>query len=178
MICIFNIVFFVYLWGINGWLLGYLIKGKGIYLEYVGWLLLMLFIVMLLGEIIGVWLFDYVDRCVVVCFIFLVGVGIGLVVVMYFIMLLLVIVVMSFSIFMWGIGVLNIFVLLVKVIYLWVSVMVGGIFNGLGNFVGVLLLVVMGVFIVFIYSMDFGLIFLVVMVVVGCVLLLLLLRCY
>ena len=31
MICIFNIAFLTYLWGINGWLPGYLIKGKGIH---------------------------------------------------------------------------------------------------------------------------------------------------
>ena len=35
-ICIFNIAFLTYLWGINGWLPGYLIKGKGIHLEHAG----------------------------------------------------------------------------------------------------------------------------------------------
>ncbi len=39
--------------GINGWLPGYLIKGKGIHLEHAGWLSSMPFIAMLLGEIIG-----------------------------------------------------------------------------------------------------------------------------
>lgn len=53
MICIFNIAFLAYLWGINGWLPGYLIKGKGIHLEHAGWLSSMPFIAMLLGEIIG-----------------------------------------------------------------------------------------------------------------------------
>ena len=62
MICIFNIAFLAYLWGINGWLPGYLIKGKGIHLEHAGWLSSMPFIAMLLGEIIGAWLSDRVDR--------------------------------------------------------------------------------------------------------------------
>lgn len=52
-ICIFNIAFLAYLWGINGWLPGYLIKGKGIHLEHAGWLSSMPFIAMLLGEMIG-----------------------------------------------------------------------------------------------------------------------------
>ena len=69
MICIFNIAFLAYLWGINGWLPGYLIKGKGIHLEHVGWLSSMPFIAMLLGEIIGAWLSDRVDRRAAACFI-------------------------------------------------------------------------------------------------------------
>jgi sugar phosphate permease len=58
MICIFNIAFLTYLWGINGWLPGYLIKGKGIHLEHAGWLSSMPFIAMLAGEVIGAWLSD------------------------------------------------------------------------------------------------------------------------
>lgn len=57
-ICIFNIAFLTYLWGINGWLPGYLIKGKGIHLEHAGWLSSMPFIAMLAGEVIGAWLSD------------------------------------------------------------------------------------------------------------------------
>ncbi|SQC45300.1 MFS transporter permease [Klebsiella pneumoniae] len=78
MICIFNIAFLAYLWGINGWLPGYLIKGKGIHLEHAGWLSSMPFIAMLLGEIIGAWLSDRVDRRAAACFISLAGAGIGL----------------------------------------------------------------------------------------------------
>lgn len=35
-ICLFNIAFLVYLWGMNGWLPSYLIKGKSINLEHAG----------------------------------------------------------------------------------------------------------------------------------------------
>ncbi len=63
--------------GINGWLPGYLIKGKGIHLEHAGWLSSMPFIAMLLGEIIGAWLSDHVDRRAAACFISLAGAGIG-----------------------------------------------------------------------------------------------------
>lgn len=50
LICIFNIAFLTYLWGINGWLPGYLINGKGIHLEHAGWMSSMPFIAMLLGK--------------------------------------------------------------------------------------------------------------------------------
>ncbi|MDT0131015.1 MFS transporter, partial [Acinetobacter baumannii] len=86
-----------YLWGINGWLPGYLIKGKGIHLEHAGWLSSMPFIAMLLGEIIGAWLSDRVDRRAAACFISLAGAGIGLAAVMHFTTPLPVIAAMSFS---------------------------------------------------------------------------------
>ncbi|VTP66627.1 L-galactonate transporter [Serratia rubidaea] len=38
MICLFNIAFLTYLWGMNGWLPSYLIEGKGIHLEHAGYL--------------------------------------------------------------------------------------------------------------------------------------------
>ncbi len=103
-----------YLWGINGWLPGYLIKGKGIHLEHAGWLSSMPFIAMLLGEIIGAWLSDRVDRRAAACFISLAGAGIGLAAVMHFTTPLPVIAAMSFSTFMWGTGAPNIFALLAK----------------------------------------------------------------
>lgn len=102
MICIFNIAFLAYLWGINGWLPGYLIKGKGIHLEHAGWLSSMPFIAMLLGEIIGAWLSDRVDKRAAACFISLAGAGIGLAAVLHFTTPLPVIAAMSFSTFMWG----------------------------------------------------------------------------
>ena len=178
MICIFNIAFLAYLWGINGWLPGYLIKGKGIHLEHAGWLSSMPFIAMLLGEIIGAWLSDRVDKRAAACFISLAGAGIGLAAVMHFTTPLPVIAAMSFSTFMWGTGAPNIFALLAKATHPRVSATAGGIFNGLGNFAGALSPAVMGALIAFTHSMDSGLIFLVVMAAVGCVLLLPLLRRY
>lgn len=53
MICLFNIAFLTYLWGMNGWLPSYLIKGKGIHLEHAGYLSSLPFIAMLLGEVLG-----------------------------------------------------------------------------------------------------------------------------
>ncbi|MDW7564152.1 MFS transporter, partial [Klebsiella pneumoniae] len=72
-ICIFNIAFLTYLWGINGWLPGYLIKGKGIHLEHAGWLSSMPFITTLTGEVIGAWLSDRVDKRTAACCISMVG---------------------------------------------------------------------------------------------------------
>lgn len=61
MICLFNIAFLTYLWGMNGWLPSYLIKGKGIHLEHAGYLSSLPFIAMLLGEVLGAWLSDKLD---------------------------------------------------------------------------------------------------------------------
>ena len=177
-ICIFNIAFLTYLWGINGWLPGYLIKGKGIHLEHAGWLSSMPFIAMLAGEVIGAWLSDRVDKRAAACFISMAGAAVGLAAVMHLDTPLAVIAAMSFSTFMWGTGAPNIFALLAKATHPRVSATAGGIFNGLGNFAGALSPAVMGALIAFTHSMDSGLIFLAVMAAVGCVLLLPLLRRY
>ncbi|HCM9226044.1 MFS transporter [Enterobacter bugandensis] len=177
-ICIFNIAFLTYLWGINGWLPGYLIKGKGIHLEHAGWLSSMPFIAMLAGEVIGAWLSDRVDKRAAACFISMAGAAVGLAAVMHLDTPLAIIAAMSFSTFMWGTGAPNIFALLAKATHPRVSATAGGIFNGLGNFAGALSPAVMGALIAFTHSMDSGLIFLAVMAAVGCVLLLPLLRRY
>lgn len=178
LICIFNIAFLTYLWGINGWLPGYLIKGKGIHLEHAGWLASMPFIAMLAGEVIGAWLSDRLDKRAAACFISMAGAAAGLTAVMQLDAPLAIIAAMSFSTFMWGTGAPNIFALLAKATHPRVSATAGGIFNGLGNFAGALSPAVMGALIAFTHSMDSGLIFLVVMAAVGCLLLLPLLRRY
>ena len=178
MVCVFNIAFLTYLWGINGWLPGYLIKGKGIHLEHAGWLSSMPFIAMLLGEILGAWLADRLDKRAAACFISMAGAAIGLVAVMQLNTPLTVIAAMSFSTFMWGIGAPNIFALLAKATHPRVSATAGGIFNGLGNFAGALSPAAMGALIAFTQSMDSGLMFLTIMAVLGCLLLLPLLTRY
>lgn len=178
MICIFNIAFLTYLWGINGWLPGYLIKGKGIHLEQAGWLSSMPFIAMLIGEVLGAWLSDRVNKRAAACFIALAGAALGLAAVMQLSTPLAVIAAMSFSTFMWGTGAPNIFALLAKATHPRVSATAGGIFNGLGNFAGALSPAVMGALIAFTQSMDSGLIFLTIMAALGCLLLLPLLTRY
>ncbi|NDJ56428.1 MFS transporter [Enterobacteriaceae bacterium 4M9] len=178
MICVFNIAFLTYLWGINGWLPGYLIKGKGIHLEHAGWLSSLPFIAMLLGEAIGAWLSDRVDRRALACFISMAGAAVGLALVLQLSGPLPTIAAMSFSTFMWGVGAPNIFALLAKATHPRVSATAGGVFNGLGNFAGALSPVVMGALIAFTNSMDSGLLFLVAIAALGCALLLPLLTRY
>ncbi|MBK4716825.1 MULTISPECIES: MFS transporter [Tenebrionibacter/Tenebrionicola group] len=178
MICVFNIAFLTYLWGINGWLPGYLIKGKGIHLEHAGWMSSLPFIAMLLGEAIGAWLSDRMDRRALACFISMAGAAAGLALVLNLSGPLPTIAAMSFSTFMWGVGAPNIFALLAKATRPGVSATAGGIFNGLGNFAGALSPVVMGALIAFTHSMDSGLLFLVAIAALGCALLLPLLTRY
>lgn len=178
LICIFNIAFLTYLWGINGWLPSYLIKGKGIHLEQVGYLSSLPFIAMLLGEGIGAYVSDRLDRRAMSCFISLLGASAGLVLVLYIEGTYQVIAAMAFSTFMWGIGAPNVFALLAKVTSARVSATAGGIFNGLGNFAGALAPVVMGMLIAASGNMDVGLLFLVIVAVTGCVVLLPLVKRY
>jgi predicted MFS family arabinose efflux permease len=178
MICLFNIAFLTYLWGMNGWLPSYLIEGKGIHLEHAGYLSSLPFIAMLLGEVVGAWLSDKMDRRALACFISLCGAGIGLGVVLYMQGTYSVIAAMSFSTFMWGAGAPNIFALLAKATSSRVSATAGGVFNGLGNFAGALAPVLMGALIAATGNMDNGLLFLVVMAFVGCAILLPLLNKY
>ncbi|KFK93916.1 MULTISPECIES: MFS transporter [unclassified Serratia (in: enterobacteria)] len=178
MICLFNIAFLTYLWGMNGWLPSYLIKGKGIHLEHAGYLSSLPFIAMLLGEVVGAWLSDKLDRRALACFISLCGAGLGLAVVLHLQGTYSVIAAMSFSTFMWGAGAPNIFALLAKATSSRVSATAGGIFNGLGNFSGALAPVVMGALIAATGNMDNGLLFLVVMALVGSTILLPLLKKY
>jgi len=70
------------------------------------------------------------------------------------------------------------FALLAKVTPSSVTATAGGIFNGLGNFAGALAPVLMGALIASTHSMDSGLLFLVVMAVLGCMLLLPMLKRY
>ncbi|KEY59247.1 putative sulfoacetate transporter SauU [Serratia sp. DD3] len=178
MICLFNIAFLTYLWGMNGWVPSYLIEGKGIHLEHAGYLSSLPFIAMLLGEVLGAWLSDKMDRRALACFISLFGAGLGLWVVLHLQGTYSVIAAMSFSTFMWGTGAPNIFALLAKATSSRVSATAGGIFNGLGNFAGALAPVLMGALIAASGNMDNGLLFLVVMALVGCVILLPLVKKY
>lgn len=178
MICLFNIAFLTYLWGMNGWLPSYLIEGKGIHLEHAGYLSSLPFIAMLLGEMLGAWISDRTDRRALSCFVSMAGAGVGLVVVLYAQSTGAVIAAMSLSMFMWGVGAPNIFALLAKATSARISATAGGIFNGLGNFAGALAPVAMGALIARSNNMDSGLIFLAVISVLGCLLLLPLVKRY
>ncbi|WP_426766229.1 MFS transporter [Erwinia aphidicola] len=178
LICLFNITYLTYLWGINGWLPSYLVEGRGIHLRDVGWLSSLPFIAMLAGEGLGSWLSDRADRRALACFISLGGAAIGLLAVLHLQQQGGVIAAMSFSTFMWGAGAPNIFALLAKATPPNVSAAAGGVFNGLGNFAGALAPLLMGAIIAESHSMDSGLLFLVVVAAAGCVLLLPILKRY
>lgn len=174
----FNIAFLVYLWGMNGWLPSYLIKGKSIHLEHAGILSSLPFIAMLFGEAIGAWLSDRYDRRALVCFISLLGAVLGLAGVLFLTGTYSIILMMAFSMFMWGAGAPNIFALLAKATQKQVSALAGGIFNGLGNLAGAAAPLAMGVLITVTHTMDSGLLFIVVIGLFGSLLLVPLLKKY
>lgn len=77
-------------------------QGKGIHLEHAGYLSSLPFIAMLLGEVLGAWLSDKLDRRALACFLSLCGAGLGLAVVLHLQGTYSVIAAMAFSTFMWA----------------------------------------------------------------------------
>ncbi|MGL4860405.1 MAG: MFS transporter [Enterobacteriaceae bacterium] len=178
LICLFNVAFLTYLWGMNSWLPSYLIKGKQIDIAAAGILTSLPFIGMLVGEILGAWLSDRSDRRAAICFCSLVGAAAGLALVLSLDTPSAVVFAMAFSMFMWGAGAPNVFALLGKATSQRVSATAGGIFNGFGNLAGALAPLVMGALIGISGSMDSGLMFLVIMALIGSLALLPLIRRY
>ena len=101
MICLFNIAFLTYL-GYERLVAELPDQGKGIHLEHAGYLSSLPFIAMLLGEVLGAWLSDKLDRRALACFLSLCGAGLGLAVVLHLQGTYSVIAAMAFSTFMWA----------------------------------------------------------------------------
>ena len=177
-VCLTNIAFLTYLWGINGWLPSYLIEGKGFDLRHHGWISSLPFIAMLFGEGLGAWISDRHDRRALVCLVSLAGAAAGLLAVLLSQQIGPLLAAMCVSTFMWGAGAPNIYALLAKTTPPEVSATASGVFNGLGNLAGALAPLLMGMLITATHSMDSGLMFLMVMALLGVVLLLPLLQRY
>ncbi len=177
--CLFNVAFLAYLWGLNSWLPTYLVQDKGIDLDQAGIFSALPFIAMLLGEVIGAVASDRFDRRALMCSIAMLGAGLGLALVLSiedsnWAM----IAAMSFSAAMWGVGAPNVFALLAKATPSDVSATAGGIFNGLGNFSGALVPVLIGALIVATGDMTAGLMLMMAMAFLGAMVLLPLVRRY
>lgn len=178
-ICLFNVAFLAYLWGINSWLPTYLVQDKGIDLDQAGIFSSLPFLAMLMGEVLGAIISDRFDRRALMCSISMLGAGLGLALVLSiegsnWAM----IAAMSFSAAMWGVGAPNVFALLAKATPSDVSATAGGIFNGLGNFSGALVPVLIGSLIVATGNMTAGLMFMMAMAFLGACVLLPLVRRY
>ncbi len=176
-VCLFNIAFLAYLWGLNSWLPTYLVQDKGIDLDEAGIFSSLPFIAMLFGEVVGAIVSDRFDRRALMCAIAMLGAGLGLALVLSidgsnWAM----IAAMSFSALMWGVGAPNVFALLAKATPSDVSSTAGGIFNGLGNFSGALVPALIGALIAATGNMTAGLVFMMVMAFLGAVVLLPLVR--
>ncbi|MBO0186145.1 MFS transporter, partial [Vibrio parahaemolyticus] len=78
----------------------------------------------------------------------------------------------------WGAGAPNIFALLAKATQKQVSALAGGIFNGLGNLAGAAAPLLMGVLITLTHNMDSGMLFIVIIGLIGSVLLIPLIKRY
>ncbi|WP_027965604.1 MFS transporter [Halomonas halocynthiae] len=167
-ICLFNIAFLSYLWGLNSWLPTYLVEDKGIDLKSAGIFASLPFIAMLFGEVVGAIISDRLDKRALMCSLSLLGAGLGLLLVLSIHSSnVLMITAMSFSAMCWGVGAPNIFALLAKATPSEVSSTAGGIFNGFGNFSGALTPVLIGVLIGMTGNMSAGLLFMALLAFIG-----------
>lgn len=178
-ICIFNIAFLAYLWGLNSWLPTYLIEDKGIDLDSAGIFSSLPFLAMLIGEVVGAFISDRIDKRALMCALSLFGAGFGLLLVLSIdASNIAMISAMSFSAMCWGVGAPNIFALLAKATPSKVSATAGGILNGFGNFSGALTPVIIGALIASTGNMTAGLLFMAVLAFAGGAVLLPLVRRY
>lgn len=167
-ICLFNIAFLSYLWGLNSWLPTYLVEDKGIDLKSAGIFASLPFIAMLFGEVVGAIVSDRLDKRALMCSLSLLGAGLGLLMVLSIQSSnVLMITAMSFSAMCWGVGAPNIFALLAKATPSEVSSTAGGILNGFGNFSGALTPVLIGALIGMTGNMSAGLLFMALLAFVG-----------
>ncbi|MFC6669859.1 MFS transporter [Marinobacterium aestuariivivens] len=177
-VCLFNTALLTYLWGLNGWLPSYLIEAKGINLKEFGSLSSLPFIAMLIGEVAGAFLSDKTGKRAAQVFAGLLVAGIAMAAVPQIESPMLTILAMSVSAMSWGFGVASVFALLARVSPDNVSATAGGVFNGFGNFAGAAAPVIMGYIVTRSGSFDNGIMFLVVIAIVGSLVLLPLVRKY
>nr|WP_082708455.1 MFS transporter [Marinobacterium profundum] len=177
-VCLFNTALLTYLWGLNGWLPSYLIEAKGINLKEFGSISSLPFIAMLFGEVAGAFLSDKTGKRAAQVFGGLLMAGIAMAAVPLIESPMLTILAMSISAMSWGFGVASVFALLARVSPDNVSATAGGVFNGFGNFAGAAAPVLMGYIVTQTGNFDNGIMFLVVIAIVGSLVLLPLIKKY
>lgn len=177
-VCLFNVAFLTYLWGLNTWLPTYLHDGKGINLGSVGVYASLPFIGMLLGEVVGSFVSDRFDKRALQCLVSLTFAGLGLFAVLAIRSHYPMITAMTFSAMLWGVGAPNVFALLAKVVPAEVSATAGGVFNGAGNIAGAAAPLLIGSLIAHTGSVSAGILYLAAIALLGGLVLLPLVRRY
>lgn len=177
-VCLFNVAFLTYLWGLNSWLPTYLHDGKGIDLKSVGIYASLPFIGMLIGEVVGSIVSDRFDKRALQCLVSLACAGLGLFAVLMIQSRLPMIAAMTFSAMLWGLGAPNVFALLAKVVPAEVSATAGGVFNGAGNIAGSAAPLLIGSLIAHTGSVSAGILYLAAVALLGGLVLLPLVRRY
>ncbi len=175
-VCVFNMAFMGYLWGLNSWLPTYLSVDRGVKLEQLGLISAFPFIGMLIGEIAGAWLSDRLDRRALVCSAALGSAALGLLGVLLAPGNGLAIAAMVFSACAWGAAAPSIFPLLAKVTPGQFAATAGGLCNGLGNVSGALVPLGMGALVALTGTLAAGLALMMTLALLGALMLLPLVR--
>ncbi|MEW5248389.1 MFS transporter [Microbulbifer sp. 2201CG32-9] len=177
-VCLFNAALLSYLWGLNSWLPTYLTQERGVQLRDAGLVSAIPFVSMLLGQFVGASLSDRYDRRALMCALPLIFAGVGILALLAFDNSVLAIAALAFSTFCWGMVPPSIFTLVGKLAPADKISSYGGVANGFGNLTSAFMPVAIGALIAFTGSVNFGLLFMALLALIGGALLLPLVRRY
>ncbi|MDH7794040.1 MULTISPECIES: MFS transporter [unclassified Beijerinckia] len=166
MLVIFNSAALIYLWGLNSWLPSYLIRERGFDPRQTGFYSFLPFFMMFLGEVLAAILSDRLGRRAIVCFVGLFMAGISMYAVSVVSDAQRAALLIAVSAFFWGAALPPLFALSLQILPPRAIASGVGMFNGIGNIIGALSPLVMGMLIASTGTFNAGL-----MVLVGATLL-------
>lgn len=166
MLVIFNSAALIYLWGLNSWLPSYLIRERGFDPRQTGFYSFLPFFMMFLGEVLAAILSDRLGRRAIVCFVGLFMAGVSMYVVSIVSDAQTAALLIAVSAFFWGAALPPLFALSLQILPPRAIASGVGMFNGIGNIIGALSPLVMGMLIASTGAFNAGL-----MVLVGATLL-------
>ena len=178
MLVIFNSAALIYLWGLNSWLPTYLSQARHFDMRQVGNFAFFSFLMMFVGEVASAILSDRLGRRAAVCFVGLLMAGVS----MYLVSIaedptqaaLLV----AVSAFFWGCALPPLFALSLQILPVGAVAAGVGVYNGVGNLVGALSPLLIGMLIQHFGGFDAGLMVLVGAAIIGSFAMLPLIRRY
>jgi sugar phosphate permease len=157
MLVIFNSAALIYLWGLNSWLPTYLTKARGFDPRATGFYSFLPFFMMFLGEATAAILSDKIGKRAIICFVGLFMAGALMYVVSQVSDAQTAAIILSFSAFFWGASLPPLFALASQILPSRALAAGVGAFNGIGNVIGALSPLAIGLLIAKTGTFDAGL---------------------